>query len=68
MDCLDILTKVSIWTTLGCVYFTSKIYKKMFVKPEQLNIFGKPDESISGLNLIDFLIIIVSIEHLMMIF
>jgi hypothetical protein len=27
MDCLDILTKVSIWTNIGGIYFTSKIYK-----------------------------------------
>jgi len=71
IDCIDILVKTSIWTNLGCVYFTSKIYRKLFVKPVFTEgIFSvEPEVSeYTHLDLIEFLIVIIVIEHVMMIF
>jgi hypothetical protein len=70
MECLGILTKVSIWTTLGCAYFTSRIYKQLFVKRTELKeALGIDTKSqFSHLDLIEFLIVIITIEHGMMVF
>ena len=70
MDTLDILCKFSIWTNLGCVYFTSRVYRQLFVKPDQVGFeqLGPPEEPVTYLNLIQFLVVVVVLEHFMMMF
>ena len=62
MNCLDILAQLSVMINAGVVFFTSKIYRDMFVEGET-----KTKGSLQTFDLIGFLILVIGIEHLLLI-
>ena len=61
MDCFEILTKLSIITNCGTIFFTSRRFRKIFVKSHENG------EAITSWNLTQFLIFLLIVEHVLMI-
>ena len=69
IDCISCLTQLSIITNAAQIYFTSSIYKKMFVIDNN-DDYHELHENIHhniALTLVQFLIFVVLLEHILLI-
>jgi len=72
MDCLEILTKISIMSNCAMLFWTSKYFKALFVsvpgpggKDEK---FEHVDAITKNYTLTDFLQLIIYVEHIIILF
>ena len=61
MHCFEILTKLSIITNCGTIFFTSRRFRKLFVGD------GGNKDAITAWDLTQFLVFLLLVEHLLMI-
>jgi hypothetical protein len=72
MDCLEILTKISIMSNCAMLFWTSKYFKALFVsvKPTDGSIdkFEHIESITKNYTLTDFLSLVIYVEHAIILF
>ena len=71
MDCLDVITKLSIFSNVGILFWTSKHFKEIFVS-KNYELEFKRDSAVEPITVdfspLDFLKSLIYIEHILIIF
>jgi hypothetical protein len=71
MDCLEILTKISIMSNCAMLFWTSKYFKALFVSvktPGKDEKFEHINAITKNFTLTDFLSLVIYVEHVIILF
>ena len=69
MDCLDIITKFAVFSNVGILFWTSKLFKHLFISSDHNFVRDKDIKPITtDYSALDFLKSLIYVEHVLIIF